>query len=144
MMLNSGMIHSAPETMLDLYFRQCAVRVTARDLAVMAATLANDGVNPLTGETALDRDYIQDVLTVMNSCGMYNYAGQWSYEVGMPAKSGVSGGIIAVIPGQLGHRRLLAAGSTPTATASAASRSARRSARPSASTSSATIPTAGR
>ncbi|SDB07046.1 glutaminase A [Bauldia litoralis] len=102
MMLNSGMIHSAPETILDIYFRQCSVRVSCTDLAVMAATLANDGVNPLTGETALDRDYIQDVLTVMNSCGMYNYAGQWSYEIGMPAKSGVAGGIIAVIPGQIG------------------------------------------
>lgn len=102
MMLNSGMIHSPPETILDIYFRQCSVRVTCADLAVMAATLANDGVNPLTGNVALERDYIQDVLTVMNSCGMYNYAGQWSYEVGMPAKSGVSGGIIAVIPGQIG------------------------------------------
>ena len=102
MMLNSGMIHSPPETILDIYFRQCSVRVTCADLAVMAATLANDGVNPLTGDLALERDYIQDVLTVMNSCGMYNYAGQWSYEVGMPAKSGVSGGIIAVIPGQIG------------------------------------------
>ena len=102
MMLNSGMIHSAPETILDIYFSQCSVRVTCADLAVMAATLANDGVNPLTGEVALQRDYIQDVLTVMNSCGMYNYAGQWSYEVGMPAKSGVSGCIIAVIPGQIG------------------------------------------
>jgi glutaminase len=68
----------------------------------MAATLANDGVNPLTGVTALPRDYVHDVLTVMNSCGMYNFAGQWSYEVGMPAKSGVGGGIIAVIPGQIG------------------------------------------
>ena len=102
MMLNSGMVRSAPEAILDIYFRQCSVEVTCRDLAVMAATLANDGINPLTGETALPRDYIQDVLTVMNSCGMYNYAGQWSYEVGMPAKSGVSGGIVAVIPGQIG------------------------------------------
>ncbi len=102
MMLNSGMIHSSPESILDIYFRQCSVRVTCRDLAVMAATLANDGVNPLTGVVALPRDYIQDVLTVMNSCGMYNFAGQWSYEVGMPAKSGVAGGIIAVIPGQIG------------------------------------------
>ena len=102
MMLNSGMIHTPPETILDIYFRQCAVRVTCADLAVMAATLANDGVNPLSGEIALERDYVQDILTVMNSCGMYNYAGQWSYEVGMPAKSGVSGGIIAIIPGQIG------------------------------------------
>ena len=102
MMLNSGMIRSAPEAILDIYFRQCSVRVTCADLAVMAATLANDGVNPLTGERAIPAEYIPDVLTVMNSCGMYNYAGQWSYEVGMPAKSGVSGGIAAVIPGQVG------------------------------------------
>jgi glutaminase len=102
MMLNSGMIHSSPESILDIYFRQCSVRVTCRDLAIMAATLANDGTNPLTGKEALPREYIQDVLTVMNSCGMYNFAGQWSYEVGMPAKSGVAGGIMAVIPGQIG------------------------------------------
>jgi glutaminase len=102
MMLNSGMIHSSPESILEIYFRQCAVQVACRDLAVMAATLANDGVNPVTGATALPSEYIQDVLTVMNSCGMYNYAGQWSYEVGMPAKSGVAGGIVAVIPGQIG------------------------------------------
>lgn len=102
MMLNSGMIHSSPEAILDIYFRQCSVQVNCRDLAVMAATLANDGINPLTGDEALPRDYIQDVLTVMNSCGMYNFAGQWSYEVGMPAKSGVAGGIAAVIPGQIG------------------------------------------
>ncbi len=102
MMLNSGMIHSSPESILDIYFRQCAVKVTCRDLALMAASLANDGINPKTGATALPRDYVHDVLTVMNSCGMYNFAGQWSYEVGMPAKSGVGGGIIAVIPGQVG------------------------------------------
>jgi glutaminase len=102
MMLNSGMIRSAPETVLDTYFRQCSVRVTCTDLAVMAATLAAGGVNPVTGVEALPSEYIHDVLTVMNSCGMYNYAGQWSYEIGMPAKSGVSGGIIAVIPGQIG------------------------------------------
>jgi glutaminase len=87
---------------LDLYFRQCSVNVTARDLAVMAATLANDGANPITGETVFEAQYVRDILTVMNSCGMYDYAGQWSYEVGMPAKSGVSGCIIAVIPGQIG------------------------------------------
>jgi glutaminase len=102
MMLHSGMIRSAPEALLDIYFRQCSVQVTCTDLAVMAATLAAGGVNPLTGERALPDEYIHDVLTVMNSCGMYNYAGQWSYEIGMPAKSGVSGGIIAVIPGQIG------------------------------------------
>lgn len=102
MMLNSGMIRRDPEDVLDLYFKQCAVSVTCRDLAVMAATLANDGENPLTGDRVLDPLAVRDVLTLMHSCGMYNYAGQWAYEVGVPAKSGVSGGVIAVIPGQLG------------------------------------------
>jgi glutaminase len=102
MMLNTGMITRDPNEVLDLYFKQCSVSVTARNLAVMAATLANDGTNPLTGETVLDTQYVRDMLSVMNSCGMYDYAGEWAYEVGMPAKSGVSGCIIAVIPGQIG------------------------------------------
>jgi len=102
MMLNTGMIKRDPNEVLDLYFRQCSVSVTARDLAIMAATLANDGANPLTGAAVLETQYVRDMLSVMNSCGMYDYAGEWAYEVGMPAKSGVSGCIIAVIPGQIG------------------------------------------
>ena len=102
MMLNTGMLTRDPQDVLDLYFRQCSVNVTCRDLAIMAATLANDGENPLTGEPVLSTDYVRDVLSVMNSCGMYDYAGEWAYEVGMAAKSGVSGSIIAVIPGQIG------------------------------------------
>lgn len=102
MMLNTGMIARDPVEALDLYFRQCSITVTCRDLAIMAATLANDGVNPLTGTVVFNPHYVRDVLSVMNSCGMYNYAGQWSYEVGMPAKSGVSGCILAVVPGQVG------------------------------------------
>ncbi len=102
MMLNSGMIERDPIEALDLYFRQCSITVSCRDLAMMAATLANDGINPLTGVSVFEPHYVRDVLSVMNSCGMYNYAGQWSYEVGMPAKSGVSGCIMAVIPGQVG------------------------------------------
>ena len=102
MMLNTGMLSRDPNEVLDLYFRQCSITVSCRDLAVMAATLANDGVNPLTGEAVFETQYVRDVLTVMNSCGMYDYTGQWSYEVGMPAKSGVSGCVIAVIPGQIG------------------------------------------
>ncbi|MEZ0280336.1 glutaminase A [Methyloceanibacter sp.] len=102
MMLNFGMITRDPNEVLDLYFRQCSVSVTCRDLAIMAATLANDGRNPLTHEAVLDAEYVRDMLSVMNSCGMYDYAGEWAYEVGMPAKSGVSGCIIAVIPGQIG------------------------------------------
>jgi len=102
MMLNTGMIKRDPNDVLDLYFRQCSVNVTTRDLAIMAATLANDGANPITGKKVFQAEYVRDVLSVMNSCGMYDYAGEWAYEVGMPAKSGVSGCIIAVIPGQIG------------------------------------------
>ena len=102
MMLNTAMIKRDPNEILDLYFRQCSVNVTASDLAIMAATLANDGKNPLTNHAIFDAQYVRDMLTVMNSCGMYDYAGEWAYEVGMPAKSGVSGCIIGVIPGQIG------------------------------------------
>jgi glutaminase len=87
---------------LGAYFRQCSVRVTARDLAVMGATLANRGVNPVTGETVVPPAVVSRVLTVMATCGMYDFAGEWLYRVGLPAKSGVSGGIAAVQPGRLG------------------------------------------
>ncbi len=102
LMMNFGILDRDVEEILDLYFRQCSVVVTARDMATMAATLANGGVNPITGDAAVKREYIRDVLTVMHTCGMYNYAGEWAYTVGLPAKSGVSGGIIAVVPGQFG------------------------------------------
>ncbi|MCI5077094.1 glutaminase A [Oricola sp.] len=102
MMLNTGMLERDPEDVLDLYFRQCSLSVDCKDMAVMAATLAAQGVNPLTRERVLAVDNVRDVLTVMSTCGMYDYAGQWAYDVGFPAKSGVSGGVIAVIPGQLG------------------------------------------
>ena len=100
MMLSAGMIERDPEELLDLYFRQCSLNVNCADLAVMGATLANAGIQPVTGMRALAAEYVPDVLTVMNSCGMYNYAGQWAYEIGLPAKSGVSGAILAIIPGQ--------------------------------------------
>lgn len=101
-MRQAQMLDGDPDEILDLYFSQCSVTVTCRDLALMAATLANGGVNPRTGVRALSAQAAPDVLTVMNSCGMYNYAGEWSFEVGIPAKSGVSGCIAAVIPGQIG------------------------------------------
>lgn len=102
LMAQAAMLEGDTNEILDLYFSQCSVLVTCRDLALMAATLANGGVQPVTGERALSPESVTDVLTVMNSCGMYNYAGQWSYEIGIPAKSGVSGSIMAVIPGQIG------------------------------------------
>ncbi len=102
LMLNVGMIRPRVEETLELYFRQCSVRVTAHDLAVMGATLANGGVNPVTGERAVDQRYVRDVLSVMYTCGMYDSAGEWAYRVGIPAKSGVGGGIVAVAPGRCG------------------------------------------
>ena len=102
MLRNFDILTSDPIPSVELYFQQCSVSVTARDLGVMAATLANRGVNPLTGKQAIRGEYVESVLSVMGSCGMYDYAGEWIYHVGMPAKSGVSGGIIAVLPGQLG------------------------------------------
>lgn len=102
MMLNSGMITRDPADILDLYFEQCSYLVTCEDMALMAATLANHGTNPRTGQRVFEPEVVRDILTLMSTCGMYNYAGEWAYEVGIPAKSGVSGGIIAVIPGQLG------------------------------------------
>jgi glutaminase len=100
--LNAGMIAEPVDEHLDLYFEQCSIRVSARDLAVMAGTVANNGVNPLTGARAIDERYVKNVLAVMHSCGMYDYSGEWSYRIGLPAKSGVGGGIIAALPGQLG------------------------------------------
>jgi glutaminase len=99
---NYDILEGDPEDSLDAYFRQCSIMVTARDLAMMGATLANDGVNPVTGVRALQSDKLPRVLSVMATCGMYDYTGNWVYKVGMPAKSGVGGGIVAVLPGQLG------------------------------------------
>jgi glutaminase len=102
MLKNFGVIDGEPMATLENYFRQCSLLVSCRDLAFMAATLANGGVHPLTGACALAAEHVERVLSVMATCGMYDYAGSWLYEVGMPAKSGVSGGIIAVVPGRFG------------------------------------------
>jgi glutaminase len=97
-----GIIDDAPEDVLDLYFRQCSILVTARDLALMAACLANNGVNPISGVVALQSKHVKYVLSLMSTCGMYDYSGGWVFHVGLPAKSGVAGGIMAVLPGQFG------------------------------------------
>ncbi|WP_366918602.1 glutaminase A [Acaryochloris sp. IP29b_bin.148] len=102
LMLNFGMIDHKIDEALDLYFQQCSVLVNCHDLAVMAATLACKGVNPLTQAQAVDPNYVKDILSVMYTCGMYDFAGEWAYKVGLPAKSGVSGGILAVVPNQAG------------------------------------------
>lgn len=102
MLKNFSIIEGDPMPALENYFRQCSLLVTCRDLSLMAATLANDGVHPLTGKRALASEDVARVLSVMATCGMYDYAGSWLFEVGMPAKSGVGGGIIAVLPGRFG------------------------------------------
>jgi len=99
---NYNVIKGDVDGVLDVYFRQCSVLVTARDIAIMAATLANRGVNPITSEQVISPYVVARTLSVMTSAGMYDYAGEWIYRVGIPAKSGVGGGIIAALPSQLG------------------------------------------
>src|SRR5271165_1398727 len=102
LMLNCGVIDGEVDHTLHQYFSQCSLLVNCQDLAMMAATLANMGSNPVTGERAFDFQYIKDVLTVMFTCGLYDHAGEWAYRVGLPAKSGVGGGILGVVNRQLG------------------------------------------
>ncbi|MGK2931668.1 MAG: glutaminase A, partial [Solirubrobacterales bacterium] len=99
---NADVLDDEVEDIVETYFRQCSTLVNGRDLAVIAATLASTGVNPITKERVLREDTVRSVLSVMASCGMYDAAGDWLYSVGLPAKSGVAGGIVAVLPGQLG------------------------------------------
>ncbi len=93
-----GRIYFDPIHATDVYTKQCSLNVTVKDLAVMAATLANGGVNPLTREHIIDRIHCQHVLAVMVTAGLYENSGDWLYETGLPGKSGVSGGVVAIIP----------------------------------------------
>ncbi|WP_449278172.1 glutaminase A [Leucobacter sp. GX24907] len=99
---SAGIIENDPTRALEIYLRQCAVEVTCHDLSIMAATLAAGGTNPITGVEALPFEAVERVLSVMMTSGMYDDAGDWITQVGMPAKSGVGGGIMAVLPGQAG------------------------------------------
>ena len=101
-MLSSFGVLDEPDEVLDVYFRQCSLKVTSVDLARMAATLARGGINPQTGRRVTSTAVVRRTLSVRVTCGMYNGAGDWVSAVGMPAKSGVGGGIAAVLPGQLG------------------------------------------
>ncbi|MDT5152959.1 MAG: glutaminase [Mycobacterium sp.] len=102
MLQSFGVLDDDPDDVLDVYFRQCSLKVTSTDLARMAATLARGGVNPMTGRRVTNASVVKRTLSVMVTCGMYDAAGDWVSAVGMPAKSGVGGGIVAVLPGQLG------------------------------------------
>ncbi|WP_036955597.1 glutaminase A [Luteimicrobium xylanilyticum] len=95
-----GHLELDPLGVVDVYTRQCALRVSARDLAVMGATLADGGVNPVTGDQVVSGQVCQDTLAVLASTGMYERSGRWLFEIGLPAKSGVSGGIVAIAPGK--------------------------------------------
>jgi glutaminase len=95
-------IYFDPLQATDIYTRQCSLNVTAKDLAVMAATLANGGVNPVTKKPIVDAIHCQHVLAVMITAGLYEISGDWLYEIGLPGKSGVSGGMVTVAPGKGG------------------------------------------
>jgi glutaminase len=97
-----GRIKDNPARATDIYTEQCAVSVNAKDLATMAATLANGGKNPVTGKTMMKAENVPEVLAVMATAGLYDDAGRWLYHTGLPAKSGVGGGIIAIVPGKFG------------------------------------------
>jgi glutaminase len=99
LMLSRGIVADRVDETLDLYFAQCSVLVTAGDLATIGATIANNGVHPRTGERVVGAAVARDMLTVALTCGMYDYAGEWAFTVGIPAKSGVGGGILGILPG---------------------------------------------
>jgi len=102
MLRNFAILEGDPTPTLETYFRQCSIRATCRDLAIIGATLANGGVNPVTGTRAVRERYVNNILSVMATCGMYDFSGEWLYRTGLPAKSGVGGGILAVQPGRIG------------------------------------------
>jgi glutaminase len=102
LLLNFGLVTADAEAALDVYFKQCSILVTCRDLAAMGATLANIGRNPIHDEGVFDIHSVKHMLSIMFTCGMYDYSGQWAYRVGIPAKSGVGGGVIAVVNRQIG------------------------------------------
>ena len=99
---NYGRFYDDVEESVDLYTRMCSVGINTKDLAMMGATYANAGVNPVTGKKAVDAKYVPKALSVMATAGLYDDAGLWLWRVGLPAKSGVGGGIVAVVPGKYG------------------------------------------
>jgi glutaminase len=97
----SDRIYSDPMEAVDVYTRQCSIGVTAKQLAVMGATLANGGVNPISGKRMIDAQFVPKVLAVMMTAGFYNESGLWAFTAGLPAKTGVGGGVVAVVPGKM-------------------------------------------
>jgi glutaminase len=100
LLYNYGRLYSEPEEAMRVYTRQCSVGVSAMDLGMMGATLANGGVNPLTGKRVMPAEHVPELLAVMATAGFYDESGIWMYKAGLPAKTGVGGGIVAVVPGR--------------------------------------------
>jgi glutaminase len=100
-LFNSGHLYGEPLECTDVYTKQCSVGVTCKQLAVMGGTLANHGVNPITKERCLEAKYVPKVLSVMTMAGFYDGSGAWAWNAGLPAKTGVGGGIVAVVPGKM-------------------------------------------
>jgi glutaminase len=100
LLYNWGRLYSDPEEALRVYTRQCSIGVSARDLGVMGATLANGGVNPLTRKQVMPAKHVPELLAVMATAGFYDESGDWMYTAALPAKTGVGGGIVAVVPGR--------------------------------------------
>ena len=99
---DNGVLNGNVHDVLDVYFRHCSIQAQCADLARMALVLAYDGMDPITGASLVPRRYVQIAKTFMVTCGMYNASGEFAIEVGLPAKSGVSGGILTMVPGKYG------------------------------------------
>ena len=100
LLYNWGRLYSEPEEALRVYTRECSVGVSAKDLGMMGATLANGGVNPLTGKRVMPAEHVPELLAIMATAGFYDESGDWMFTAGLPAKTGVGGGIVAVVPGR--------------------------------------------
>ena len=101
-MKSNGFLEGNVEEILDLYFKQCSIEATARDLARFGALIANDGVTPWSNEVLISREVCRIVKTIMVTCGMYDASGEFAVHVGIPAKSGVGGGVLATVPRRYG------------------------------------------
>jgi len=100
LLFNYGRLYSDPEEAMRVYTRECSVGVSAKDLGMMGATLANGGVNPVTDRRMLPAEHVPELLAIMATAGFYDESGEWMYSAGLPAKTGVGGGIVAVVPGR--------------------------------------------
>lgn len=101
LMSSYGTLYDDPDTTCDIYTRQCSIAITCKDLAVMGSTLANGGVNPITGKAVINPEFLPHIFAEMTMEGLYGASGDFAYTVGLPGKSGVGGGLLAVVPGQL-------------------------------------------